>query len=394
MKLDSHNQQHKHMPIKCATVYQNRIWISCYLYNALYCYDYVDNNMEYLGKFDNQNMRDNLHRQIVRCGDKLFFIPICADGIDVYNIKEHCFEDTIKYGNDEKITNRIALSFSDEVVWLFPQNVKEQLYVLHTKEKKVEILFEWKREIDRLFSNDDTFLISASGICTDENNIYVTIYNKGTILQINRKTLKIRKIFFDEDYHFASIKCLGGMLYLTETGSADVVQIKDNKVINIIKNEKVNGVEIPYCGMVDVKNGLLVIPHHLNEFYLLDTESKTLKKTNIHFSKKDNSEPCFLNWQIHEGDVILYPARAQSILAVSCQNLAVRAIELKVPDDITNQWTLKNKFETYYTFGNGILREPAFNLEEFIMLVEEERSIATNSAENIGDKIYTTVNEI
>lgn len=265
-KLDNHTKRRRHMPVKCATVYQNRIWISCYLYNALYCYDYADGSMEYMGKFNDQDMRNNLHRQIIRFEDTLFFIPLYADGIDVYNIKEHCFEETIKYKYDERMTNRIALQISDEMVWLFPQDIKEPLYVLHTKEKKIESLFGWKKEIDKIFSADERYFVSASGICTDEKFVYAAIYNKGIILKISRETLEIRKIFSDEGYHFTGINCVEGTLFLTELESAGIVQIEENKAVHKIENSESDHVSIPYCGMVSVENGLLVVPYQLNDF--------------------------------------------------------------------------------------------------------------------------------
>lgn len=392
MKLDSQTQQRRYMPIKCATVYQNRIWISSYLYNALYCYDYINNNMEYLGKFENQDMRENLHRQIIRYRDMLFFIPICADGIDVFNIKKQCFEDTIKSNFDEKVTNRIALQISDEIVWLFPQNIKESLYVLHTNMKTVEYLLGWKEEIENAFSDNDTYLVSASGICADGGKIYVAIYNKGIILEINRETLRIRKIFFDEKYHFVSINCLEGKLYLTEMESAGILQVEDDKARNKIENKEIDDVSIPYCGMVPVGNGFLVIPYHLNDFCILDIKRKKLQNAGIHFNKRDSSEPCFFTWQIYEENVFLYPARAQSILMINCQNLAVREIDVEIPEDVTNQWILKNRFEVHYKSKNVILNEDDFSLEEYIMLAENEIRMNIDSTENIGEKIYTSVN--
>lgn len=390
--MDNHTHERRHMPIKCATVYQNRIWISSYLYNALYCYDCAENNMKYLGNFENQDQGDNLHRQIIRSEDILFFIPICADGIDVYNIKEQHFENTIKCCRDKKLTNRIALQISDEIVWLFPQNIKESLYVLYATEKRIECFIGWEKEINKTFANNETYLISASGICADEKNVYVAIYNQGFILKIDKETLKIQKIFSDEKYHFASVNYLDGVLYLTEIGSSGIVQVEGDNVINKIENREFNDVSIPYCGMVRVKNGFLVMPYHLNEFYFLDIKKKILQKTDIRFNKEESSEPCFFNWQIYEGNVFLYPMRAQSILIINSENLDVREIDLRIPDDITDQWILKNKFEVYCSSRNGILNETNFRLEEFIMLLKNERKIVAKSAECIGKEIYTSVN--
>lgn len=388
--MHKHTQQRRHMPIKCAVVYQNRIWISCYLYNALYCYDIASSNMEYLGKFENQDMRDNLHRQIIRCGDILFFVPIYADGIDVYNIKEQRFESTIKSSCNEKITNRIALQISDEMVWLLPQNIKEPLYVLYTKERRLEPFFAWKKEIDQIFYDDDTFFISASGICVNEKHIYMAIFDKGIILEIDRETVKVRKIFSDENYRFASINCLGNALYLTELGSSGIIQIEHNKVVCKIENREIDDVEIPYCGMVQVKKGFLVIPYHFNDLYILDTKEKKLQKTDINFGKKISSDPCFLNWQMYEGNVFLYPGRAQSVLTVNYNNLEVHETDLMIPDNITDEWILKNRFDAHYNSGNVTLKESDYSLTEFIMLVEKERRIVFNSAERIGEEIYTS----
>lgn len=362
-------QYNRSMPIKCAVWEQNYIWISCYLYNGLYCFDIMNNRLEYKGTFDNQYMGENIHRQVIAYGDRLFFIPLWGKGIDVYNIKKECFEDTI-YDEEKKITNRIAVKVDEKTIFLVAQNIRETLYVLHLESGRLEKVYEWKERIERVLPEKENYYVPASGIAAAEGKIYFVLLYTGLVLEINVATKEIGRSCY-QGHFFTGLAYSRGVLCLVENGSTKVSKVENGKLMTIERKDMPN-VKYPYSGMVQVKNGWLLIPHKLGDFYLWNVEQNVIQNTHITFSSKEGKEPHFYNWQVTEDKIIFYPGSAKKILIIDTNDMTWEEIEINIPEEISDEWIAKNRFDAHCSANGGVLRESIFGLDEFITRIGQK----------------------
>lgn len=359
-------QYNRSMPIKCAVLEQDCIWISCYLYNGLYCFDIRNSRLDYKGTFDNQYMGENIHRQVIAHGDKLFFIPLWGKGIDVYNIRKECFEDTI-YDDEGTITNRIAVRVDENTIFLFAQNIRETMYVLHLESGHLVKEPNWGERIKSILPEGNCY-VSASGIDVAEGKVYLALFNTGCILEIDITTKQINKSCY-QGCAFAGLEYSDNTLYLTENGSAKVSKIENGKRM-IIERKGMPDVQYPYSGMVKTKQGWLLIPYELDSFYLWNVEQNEIQNVDIPFGSKEGKEPHFYNWQIMKDTIIFYPGRANKILIMNVNDMTREEIEINMPENATDEWIAQNRYDAHYAANNGVLREPMFGLEEFLDRIE------------------------
>lgn len=167
------------------------IYVSACSYNGLYAIDIVSGRLRFIGKFLNQGNFDTFMFEVKQYGNKLVFVPGCAQEIAFYDLETKQIEEV----SMEHVfsTNTIVMSaytVVDDILYLFPAQATSIIcYDMNTKDiiDVIDIADIYKRT----FGMGYVALSAATTIYRHKNQVYIPCWMHSAFMSFDLESRNI-----------------------------------------------------------------------------------------------------------------------------------------------------------------------------------------------------------
>lgn len=128
-----------YLGFQCGIDIDGELWFSCFRGNGLFRYN--GNTVEYMGSFREKGVK--LFNDVVRYKDKLFFVPLAANNIHIYDLASGGME-SISYKNPG-IGDFVFAIFHECHIYMFP-SFHPGILKLNPETSDVDIIDDWINE--------------------------------------------------------------------------------------------------------------------------------------------------------------------------------------------------------------------------------------------------------
>ena len=262
----------------------NSVWFMNCL-NMLYRYDKQTKETEYMGLIPKQ--KNWAHAGISKNKNKLYFAPVFADTISVFDIDKKIFE-RVDFNDDSKIERKFnkIISFK-HFVYFFPAEFPA-IMRLDTNTKEIEYFTQWVSDV----SFEKTIFL---GCCVVGTEVALLVSGTNTILFFNMETGSYEiKNAGEKEWQCHAIRYDGQNYYLIPSYEKFIV--KWNRLSNEISKIKLpasfSRKENQFVNfIVNYFDGYIwLLPHAANNAYKINAstnESTELPELVEHFENKN-----------------------------------------------------------------------------------------------------------
>jgi len=201
-------------------------WCTDFESNALYRINKKDSKVEYAGSFPYERKnKETLFGSVSENNEKLYFTPVSADGIGVYNIASHIFSRIELKASNPKDNPNYSPMFKffgsvrhNEYIFFIPLSYPAIMrYNLLTEE--IDYFSDWVAPLEELTSRTSGFYFAESAEAVNENIALagantnaVVMFNmdtcKSAVYEVGSKICRYNSICFDgKDYWLSPCFC-------------------------------------------------------------------------------------------------------------------------------------------------------------------------------------------
>ncbi len=161
-------------------VYENKLWFSNKDFNGLFRQDILNGKIEFVQLFPDESVDIcHAHKEVIRVGKRLFFIPAYANNIHVYNIETEGFT-TIPIEKKSDVYCAGAVLLRDNI-YIFTYS--GELFILNVSSLRIVDDEEFARNCKANSSGSEEFVLCR--VSEYNNTVYFAFYGKNIIGSYN-----------------------------------------------------------------------------------------------------------------------------------------------------------------------------------------------------------------
>lgn len=305
---------------QCACVDENNtIWVYSDDFNGLFRYNLEKDELIFVNTNPYENSHTaQLYNGAVYYDGNIFFFPIYAKGIAVYNIEKNEFEiielpqrNGIIYYNIERI--------DEETILLFPIVFSKYAYVLNMKYKTVFVKL-LDVESNSMYINNDSLIVGSAII--DRKAYFALRYTKN-IVEYDLDKNKINVFETSCDLELFSVRNKKDKLYCINIKGTKIYIIYNNKVEKTICLENVQTINDGMCYVnftFTKQESIFCNPGTEDNFLLID---KNDEKKYVKLKEESSKEivPPFISCVIEvDNNIIGLPYNGEYGFVYNCSN--------------------------------------------------------------------------
>lgn len=174
--------------IEAATVYNNKLWYLSMDFNMLFCLDLESGETRNLGKVACENNKSRLFSNIINYNNLLFFIPLSAEHLVVYDAERETIVKSIYVSPPQKFLN----NYDENLKWVSSALVGNKIYMFGCTHsaigiidcEKIDLIYD-EKWIDECKLNipTKTFYWFAKQNIVEEDSVFVSCAFAGYVFR-------------------------------------------------------------------------------------------------------------------------------------------------------------------------------------------------------------------
>lgn len=366
--------------------YNNELWFSNMGFNGLYSLSLEDYSLKFRGIIPFLDLN-------VKCAyifnflldDNLYFFPNCCNQIMKYDMKNQVIN-KILIGTNEIFATVGVLGYKDQI-WIIPQNLKNEVYVLSMINDDVKK--------DAEITNKMLEMGGVAHIIHQNDKEVVVLSATHKIYSVNMETKEIMLINNFEKNVYA-IRYDGKNYWILLKDSTDICEwdpIENTYITYHLETEEWITTEgIPYGNIVFACEQVIILSNRLKYIMKINKEKRIISKafdypkgfrflTNIF-----DGWSAFSCYDVIENKILIHPFLSNMLLIY---DLVKNTLEGKELFTYISDSYIRNTIENF-NHKNKIFyeRDDIGNLEDFIEIIGEKRHEALKLKDNVGKLIY------
>lgn len=243
---------------------EDTIWFCAQNFNSLYSMNLVTSEVRKCGEFPNEiHTPKRLFASMKLVGKKIYFIPLCAKNIVVYDIDMNTF---LSIPIDDAICDS-----QGDMFFMGVEQYRNYLFVLpvcaskiirlNTLDNKIDYIADWREKSSFMIGSDIYFRKQSVLI---DNMLYVPFYNTNAVLELNCDTMQTTIYRLGTQRSGYTGICFDGTkFWLTPKDTKNLVQwdmqLNYTNEIELYNNPTVCN-SYSYVGIVCYNSDILVFP--------------------------------------------------------------------------------------------------------------------------------------
>jgi hypothetical protein len=313
------------------------IWFAAYWFNGLFKCDKETWVAEYLGSFPGENYyNQRLFGSTTECNGKLYFAPLTADAIAVYNIASGEFSrielndvDSKKYSNYYEYYKFIdALTIADSVYFI--PATYPAIVVVDTLKREITYIDGWVDKIEKLRNSNGLWfgrgdieverIIYAALLCADYMLIIDSKTNDFTLEALHSGNIGHLSICFDGDNFWLAPRCkndTSARITRWNRETTEVIILPQN---GVIITECADWEYVNFFFKMYFRSGkIYALPHHYNCGFVIDADSSDISslqtfQSEYEFSEKSrNNYPAIAGYWYNDSKIYAIGAKTGNI---------------------------------------------------------------------------------
>lgn len=407
--------QYEYLSFFNACKVDENLWVNNIVTNDLYCLDATTYRVLKIIDLELEKNIENVTVQyfyiIASYEDSLFLFPSeCHGKMIVYNRKE----DTIDYYDlgleDIDKTCKMALqpAVRDEVVWLFPVDLRVPLLKYDLKYRKLVKVPAWNREISKkgIPYRDELFEI----YCHD-NQVYIPVTGTNSIIVTDltsNKTEVLYHPFTDKELYSIAVDNDNIWMTMYRDEALYCWNRKDPSQTSLYKLDVSSRNEEDklhyFSKIISLENEIIVLPYFkkdYNRIHILDKQSGKVMNLGDknHLLMVRGLEDfrqvydCYHGYDILDREVVLYPCGCNSIIKIyleeeRLEEVYIDSVECKLPEYWCKKYCI---LEAPKNEKNYFIEETKLETKLIIELTKQNQRFQKNKqnqSNSIGKNIW------
>ena len=312
-------------------IYENQLYYSDNLCNALMRFDLTTELANYIGEFPNVGSAETyIHKRAYVYGDNIYFIPDKGKNIPIYHIKTNEIEFVEVYRSSDTDYVFCDGLFYGNFLWIFPGNIEQPMIRFDLSSKKTEILNNFYGIFHEKIEKQQQGFCK---ICRVKDDVYMALLSTSKIIKYNMRNMSIKVIdskiaqldsvySIDEEIIICTID---GKAYLWNTN------IDEKTLCTLHRTRKVKGA---YAAAVSKNREIYLIPNNGKEILkkrknepVFDNSELLVFDEDMVFNEdmKSVNEVNFETYCQWGNDLILFPFQGRQVVVLS--NREVRELK-------------------------------------------------------------------
>lgn len=343
--------------------HKDYFYFSSIEYNSLFRIKKNDTVAEYIGEFLKEDyFQENMHCQVIKEGNKLYFIPYNGHGISIFDISESKFDFVNLAENNKYISYVRAIPFKGE--WLLiPSSSKDNFLIFDANSKSVSIQKKINDVIEeKMFG---TYRIDVYGSLCINEHLYIVFFNTPYILEVNIENEDVRWHHIGTA-HLANIESDGTFFWLT-TLNGDVYRW-DCQKDNIEKYTVSESGKREFMRCISWNNKLFLLPNENYCLWEFNYESNRWESMEHfmpqEFKRELTSFSLMMGHGVIDNQLVLYPRSGNGALIISNDNKMIyKKIISKI---LVTKLLVNKKMKQLQIKGELVVENKYINLKCFI----------------------------
>ena len=374
-------------------------WFSAYHFNGLFRFKEGDSTPEFMGTFPGERLgQERLYFTIIKHNDKLYFTPLSANSIAVYELTTGTFtsinidlqkaEKNVKFKPTHKFYNAVQREGSILFFGLSYPGILEYDTIKHTLVYHSDLYEEILNT-----SNDFSGFFVCSCVQIEERLVLV-FHSYNSIVEMNLLDSSYEQHYLDTGWGIPHHVCFDGNYYwiLSSTGGS---VLKLNKEFKTERHFSVCSEDFndkSFSSIHFVENKLFLLPKDANLPFRMDVTNNEIEIADEFLPEYDNELSGWISvpGNIVNNKLVFCCPRTRSILCVDENNVLRFRLRLKEADKkkYNKEWSSIKEFPNYILGENT---ETIF--EDFIRydLKSIKPKVSDDFRINAGQRIYDYV---
>lgn len=307
-------------------IYNNKIWFSNIMANGLYAISMIDNNLEYIAKFETADLYAQYqHKKVIKYNDKLIFIPLFSDVINIYDLVNHTQTEIIIKKNTSEETISDAIIVDDELV-LFPLRIDDPLIKVNLLNNSVEYDNEFTEEFSDYIDGNDICIARCQLV---DECVEFALFGTPYFVIYNLKTKEITIENVDIDNLYMSFRRKNkSVVFITNDTSQVNVLYEDGRVKDYIINSNAGGKRV-FNGIVEYHDKTYIFPAFSNQLLSIK-EEQNYDSISIDFIEEEIINPLmpkFYGYILTEDYIGLLPFQSKYLYLINDDTVSSIHIE-------------------------------------------------------------------
>lgn len=326
-------------------------WFTPANLNALFRMNKITFKTEYMGMFPGEEISGyRLYRSIVELNGKLYFVPLTAHSIAVYDIEDNSFS-AIKIRD-----LRSHLELTGKYRYIFHDAIKYEKYIFFipywypaivrydTETGEVAYFDDWVNKLP--ISNTDSGLGYFCEASFHDKKLILPCFNSGAVVELDMEQLSSTVYFSDSVIGNYRSLCYDGNNYwmCTHTGNIVKWDYCKNELVNVKMPERfIVRKENSFCSIRYIENSVWVFPCHASEVIVIDTTNMSVESVKAFQNNRATkaystsfSDANFVNFTVVGNKIFAYNCKRNSFIEYDTKTSYYREEKIRIsPEDIS-----------------------------------------------------------
>ena len=320
----------------------DKLYFSMMYVDALCCLDLSNMKYEVIKQFNIEGGIKIYHKTCHLYDNKLYFIPRESKDIYIYDMSTNNIDSISLPSN--KISDPCDGVFYNNHLWIFPSMCDDDLIEVDLKSKRIEIIEDFKREINRKGVISDSSLLFHR-IAQVDNTVWLPVFRSS------------KMVSYDLDKGKMGIYDVGETITGAFIGSDCLWlgTIEENRVLKWNYIEKcIEGVvqttmsaiyRTGPSGIYEYGNYIIIVPGYGNEIHIVDI----LDGNDLIVYKMDDvlneNFPLFVRSELQNNKLYIFPYNDEKMIIIDLCECKASVFRLVSDEEMSKYISLKNNNE-------------------------------------------------
>lgn len=274
----------------------NDIYFNVLNFNAVYRSDINGTYTEYLGSVPDEIRKINLYSSVIAKKGKLYFAPMNAEGIAIYDVKLNSFTKLLpnytEYGKSGALSKFFGAITYKDYIYFIPCRYRA-IVRLNTNNNKLEYFDDWYKKYFNNIPESDMLVKNAYFLKAEW--LYMAFVNDNRLIKYNLETNEFEAFelsFYGEKAGFMDMCVNNGKIWLMQSYACAVVCFDEESRNCEVFADTIDSfpMNYPFINLLSFNNNLLLVSYKSNVSMEFDIEASEFKIAEIPEERNINTD--------------------------------------------------------------------------------------------------------